>query len=91
MEREQELTKLLEAFNRLRQNADWNLVQELFYKPQVKNIENQILVESLSHKMDSSKLYRLQGEWERAQTNDMDRAIERLIVELKTIKQSNES
>lgn len=84
--REQDLVNILEAFSRLRQTKDWNILQDLFYKPQIKNIESQILAESLSYKMDSTKLYRLQGEWERAQSNDADKVIERLTVELKAIK-----
>lgn len=91
--REQELTKILEAFSRLRQTQDWNTIQELFYKPQVKIIESQLLSESLSNEVDSKKLYRLQGEWQRVKLNDADRVIERLTAELKAIKQSinNES
>lgn len=91
-EREQEITRLLEAFNNLRKNKDWQTVQELLYKRQVKNLEIQLLSESLSHKMDTNKLYKLQGGWELAQTNDVDRVVEMLETELKAIKQQlNES
>lgn len=86
-EREQEITRLLEAFNSLRKNKDWQTVQDLLYKRQVKNLEIQLLSESLSHKMDTNKLYKLQGGWEVAQTNDVDRVVEMLETELKAIKQ----
>lgn len=89
--KEQELTKTLEAFSRLRQNPDWNLVQELYFKPQEKSIEQQLLNESQSSKIDDSKLYRLQGEWQRVKLNEADRVIERLTAELKGIKQNYES
>lgn len=89
--REQELTKILEAFARLRQTQDWQTLQELFYKPQVQTIESQLLSESLSNEVDSKKLYRLQGEWQRVKLNDADRVIERLTAELKGIKQNYES
>lgn len=90
--REQELTKILEAFSRLRQNQDWNTVQELHFKPQLASIESQLLGESLSSKVDDSKLYKLQGEWQRVKLNDADSVIERLTAELKSIKQAiNES
>lgn len=91
MEREQELTKILEAFSRLRQNQDWNTVQELYFKPQEKSIELQLLNESLSPKVDDSKLYKLQGEWQRVKLNEADKVIERLTAELKGIKQNYES
>ena len=90
--REQELIKILEAFSRLRQTQDWNTIQELYIKPQIESIESQLLNESLSSKVDDSKLYRLQGEWTRVKLNDADRVIERLTAELKGIKQTiNES
>lgn len=89
--REQDLTKILEAFSRLRQTQDWNTIQELYVKPQLKNVETQMFVESLSNEIDSKKLYRLQGQREMAILNDVDRVVERLTMELKTIKQSNES
>ena len=91
MEREQELTKILEAFSRLRQTQDWNTVQELYFKPQEKSIELQMLSESSYPKIDDSKLYKLQGEWQRVKLNDADRVIERLTAELKGIKQNYES
>ena len=87
-QREQDLTKILEAFSRLRQTQDWNTVQELYFKPQISSIESQLLTESLSPKVEDSKLYRLQGEWQRVKLNDADRVIERLTAELKGIKQS---
>lgn len=89
--REQDLTKILEAFSRLRQTEDWNTIQELYVKPQLKNVETQMFVESLSNEIDSRKLYRLQGQREMLILNDVDRVVERLTMELKTIKQSNES
>lgn len=89
--REQELTKILEAFSRLRQTQDWNTIQELYFKPQIASIESQLLSESLSSKVDDSKLYRLQGEWQRVRLNDADKVIERLTAELKGIKQNYES
>lgn len=90
--REQELIKILEAFSRLRQSQDWNTIQELYFKPQIASIESQLLSESLNNEIDSKKLYRLQGEWTRVKLNDMDRVIERLTAELKSIKQTiNES
>jgi len=91
MEREQELTKILEAFSRLRQTQDWNTVQELYFKPQIDSIESQLLSESQSSKVDDSKLYKLQGEWQRVKLNDADKVIERLTAELKGIKQNYES
>ena len=84
--REQDLTKILEAFSRLKQTQDWNTVQELFYKPQVQSIETQLLSESLSNEVDTKKLYKLQGEWQRVKLNDADRVIERLTAELKMLK-----
>ena len=90
MEREQELTKILEAFSRLRQTQDWSTVQELYFKPQIVSIESQLLSESQSPKIDDSKLYKLQGEWQRVKLNDADRVIERLTAELKGIKQNNQ-
>ena len=86
MEREQDLTKILEAFSRLRQTQDWNTIQDLYFKPQIVSIESQLLSESLSLKVDDSKLYKLQGEWQRVKLNDADRVIERLTAELKGIK-----
>lgn len=89
--REQELTKILEAYSRLRQTQDWNTIQELYVKPQLKNIETQMFVETLGE-VDSKKLYRLQGQREMVILNDADRVIERLTAELKGIKQTiNES
>ena len=88
--REQELIKILEAFSRLRQNQDWNTIQDLYFKPQVQSIETQLLSEAQSE-IDPKKLYRLQGEWTRVKLNDADKVIERLSAELKGIKQSYES
>lgn len=91
-QREQELTKILEAFSRLRTTEDWNTIQELYFKPQVLSIEQQVLNGGLSSEINTSELYRLQGEWRRVRLNDMDRVIERLIAELKGLKQTiNES
>lgn len=90
-QREQELTKILEAFSRLRQTQDWNTIQELYFKPQVLSIEQQVLNGGLSQEINIPELYRLQGEWRRVRLNDMDRVIERLTAELKGIKQSYES
>lgn len=90
--REQELTKILEAFSRIRQTQDWHTLQELFYKPQIISIEQQVLSNGLSKVIDTPELYRLQGEWRRAKLNDAEQAIERLTAELKGIKQTiNES
>ena len=90
--REQELIKILEAFQRLNVTEDWNILKELLWKPARASIESQLLTESLSPKMDTAKLYRLQGEWERVMLSDVDRVVERLTAELKGIKQSiNES
>lgn len=89
--REEDIIKIIEALERIRSNPDWQVLQELLYKPSVELIEKQLLVESLSHKMDSSKLYRLQGEWERAMTTDVDKVVERLKAELKSIKQYESS
>ena len=89
--REQDLTKILEAFSRLRQSQDWNTIQELYFKPQEKSIELQLLNESRSPKIDDSKLYKLQGEWQRIRLNDAERVIEILTAELKGIKQNYES
>lgn len=90
MDREQELIKLIEAFVRISKTEDWKILQELYYKPAVASIERQLLTESLSHKMDPEKLYRLQGEWERAMTNDVDRVVGRLKAELQAIKQNKQ-
>ena len=90
--REQDLTKILEAYSSLRQTQDWNTIQELYVKPLLKNVEVQMFVESLSNEIDSKKLYRLQGQREMAILSDMDRVIERLTAELKGLKQTiNES
>lgn len=90
--REQELIKILEAFQVLNKTEAWHILQELHWKPARRNIESQLLTESLSPKMDTTKLYRLQGEWERVMLSDVDRVVERLTAELKGIKQSiNES
>ena len=84
--REQDLIEVLEAFSRIRQTQDWNTIQELHVKPQLKNVETQLFVESLSNEIDSKKLYRLQGQREMAILNDVDRVTERLTAELKMLK-----
>ena len=83
-----EFITIIEAFSGLEKSQEWNTVKELVFERSLKGIERQILNESLNPKINTDKLYRLQGEWAWAkQYNDTGRFIDTLRKQLQDIKQ----
>ena len=86
-ERQTELTKLIEALVILDKSKEWNVLREMVFDKSVASIERQLLVEAKESKIDTDKIFRLQGElaWAR-QYSDVNRFAESLKKELQAIK-----
>lgn len=86
-ERQTELIKIIESFEKLDQSKEWNTLKELVFDKSLEAIERQLLNESLAPKINTDKLYKLQGEWVWAkQYNDTNRFVEALKLQLQDIK-----
>ena len=86
-ERQAELVKIIEALAKLDNSKEWETLKELIFNKSLKAIERQILNESTAVKIDTDKLYRLQGEWAWAkQYNDINKFGENLKKQLEAIK-----
>lgn len=63
IEKQAELTKILDAFDSLDKTKEWKVLRELLFSPSLEAIERQMRNEVLSPEINTDKLYRLQGEW----------------------------
>jgi len=87
-EKQNELISIIEALTRLDTNPDWQTLKELVFDRALDSIERQIRNEALNQTIDTSKIYKLQGEWAWAKQNvDSDRFISTLKIQLEDIKQ----
>lgn len=87
-ERQTELVKITEALGRLENSKEWETLKELVFNRSLVGIERQLLNETLATKIDTDKLYRLQGEWAWAkQYNDTKKFADTLKQQLESIKQ----
>lgn len=62
-ERQGELVKVIQAFEGLEKNKDWQVVKELVFGKWKEAVERQIFNEALSKEISTPNQYRLQGEW----------------------------
>lgn len=86
-ERQGELTRLLEAISNLSSSREWNVIKELVFDESAASIERQMLSECLAQKIDTDKLYKLQGKLEIAKRHsDTDRLADTLKNQLQDIK-----
>lgn len=86
-ERQGELIKIIEAFEGLEKNKDWQVIKELVFGRWLEAVERQMRNEVLSKEIDSDKLYKLQGEWASArQYSDPIGFAKTLAVQLQGIK-----
>lgn len=85
-ERRDELVKTIEAFASLEKSKEWETIKTLVFDKSMMAIERQILNESLSPEINTSKIYKLQGElkWAR-HYHDVGRFIGNLKKELEGI------
>lgn len=70
-EQQGELTRLVEAINRVEDNEDWRKLKELLLDGIVEKLERQLRDEAKRDEVSLPKLYRLQGqiEWARKYSN----------------------
>jgi hypothetical protein len=81
-----ELVKIIESFENLEKSKEWATLKELVFSKSAASIERQILIESLASKIDTNKLYKLQGEYVWARHyNDVGRFVETLKKELDNV------
>jgi hypothetical protein len=81
------LIKIIEAYAKLEDSKEWELLKELVFSKSLAAIERQMLNEAISPEIKTDKLYRLQGEWAWAkQYNDTGRFVEALKRQLEEIK-----
>ena len=86
-EKQNELISIIEALTRLDTNPDWQTLKELVFDRALDSIERQIRNEALNQTIDTSKIYKLQGEWAWAKQNvDSNRFISTLKTQLEDIK-----
>ena len=66
-----ELTRLVEAINRVEANEDWRKLKELLLDGVVEKLERQLKDEAKKDEVSLPKLYRLQGqiEWAKKYSN----------------------
>ena len=62
-ERQTEIRKILEAIDELQQTKGWKTLQEVLFSKSLDAIERQLKNEALAVKVDTDKIYKLQGEW----------------------------
>ena len=87
-EKQTELIKIIEALAKLDKSKEWATLKELVFDKSLEGIERQILNEAASPKINTDKLYRLQGEWAWAkQYNDVNKFGEALKKQLSDIKE----
>lgn len=86
-ETQTQLIKQLDALAKLDENSEWHVLRELVFSKSIASIERQILNEAQAEKINTDKLYKLQGEleWSR-RYSDTDRFAESLKKQLKNIK-----
>lgn len=85
-EEHSKLVKIIEAFEGLENSREWATLKDLVFDKSLALIEKQILGLSLAQKIDTDKLYKLQGEWAWAkQYNDVGRFTENLKKRLEQI------
>ena len=70
-EQQGELTRLVEAINRVEANDDWRKLKELLFDGIVEKLERQLKDEAHKIEVSLPKLYKLQGniEWARKYSN----------------------
>jgi hypothetical protein len=86
-ERQTELIQIIEAYSALEKSSEWETIKTLVHAKSLASIERQILNESLSQKIDTDKIYRLQGEWKWAKRyTDTGFYVGQLTRELEAIK-----
>lgn len=86
-EKQAELIKIIDVLAKLDGSKEWETLKESIFKKSLEGIERQIMNEALAAKIDSDKIYRLQGElaWAR-QYNDIGKLGESLKKQLEEIK-----
>ncbi len=85
-EEQTRLIKLIEALAVLKESKEWNVLKELVFDKTITSIERQLLQTTLAPKIDTDKLYKLQGEWVWAkQYSDTDRFIDTLKKQLEAL------
>ena len=70
-EQQGEITRLVEAINRVEENEDWRKLKELLLDGIVEKLERQLKDEAKKDEVSLPKLYRLQGqiEWAKRFSN----------------------
>lgn len=86
-ERQNELIRIIQSFGGLESSKEWGVIKDLIFDKALTAIERQILNESLAPKINTDKLYKLQGEWAWAkQYSDTNRFVDTLKKQLEEIK-----
>ncbi len=62
-QKREELVKIIQSFEILDKSKEWSTLKELVFDKSLASIERQLLSESLSPELTTSKLYKLQGEY----------------------------
>ncbi len=84
--RQTELISLLDALGKLNESEEWHVLKKSVFDKSVDSIEKQMLTECIAKVIDTSHLYRLQGEWMWAKQYSDNRLANNLKVELENIK-----
>jgi len=86
-EEQTKLVKVIEAFAKLDGSKEWQTLKELVFDKSLDSIQRQMMNEALAPKINTDKLYKLQGEWAWAkQYADVDRLGESLKKQLADVK-----
>ena len=90
-ERKSTLLRLIEAVDNLSKNESWHTLKQLLFDGQIEKLEAQLLNEAKTNELNSSKIYRLQGNLEWARRFDLYKLAETYKKELNGItKKLNE-
>ncbi len=86
-EQEADITKIVETLAKLDKSKEWATLKELVFDKSLAGIERQMLSETTMLKIDTNKLYKLQGEWAWAKqfsdTNSFGEALKKQLAGIK--------
>ena len=85
--RQGELTKTIEAINRIAVSSDWGILKSEVFEGLVESLEKKLRIESEKEQLNSSEIHRLQGQliWAK-KYSDFNQLAEFFKIELLNIK-----
>lgn len=85
-ERQATVVRIIEAIDELSKSAEWSTLKREIFDSRVESLEKQLRVESESHEINDSNLYRLQGRLFEARKYDLTKLRESFLLELSKLK-----